>query len=123
MSMHLCPVFITTTNSRKRKSKLTDKQKLKLEAHQRWVESITKGKKADKKLLDKMFKVEYNDYMSTDRSTSNKTGIVSGVCSKPETKTYSGERKLIGIATMHKSNIVPVFEKKDAEDIAKMRRS
>jgi len=35
---------------------------------------------------------------------------------------YSGERKLIGIATMHKSNMVPVFAKSDAEDIARMRR-
>ena len=35
---------------------------------------------------------------------------------------YSGERKLIGIATMHKSNQVPVFEEQDAKDIANMRR-
>jgi type II restriction/modification system DNA methylase subunit YeeA len=35
---------------------------------------------------------------------------------------YTGERKLLGIAIMHKSNLVPVFEQKDAEDIAKMRR-
>ena len=41
---------------------------------------------------------------------------------KKEAKVYNGERKLLGIATMHKSNMVPVFEQKDAEDIAKMRR-
>jgi hypothetical protein len=41
---------------------------------------------------------------------------------KKEAKIYNGERKLLGIATMHKSNMVPVFEQKDAEDIAKMRR-
>ena len=37
---------------------------------------------------------------------------------------YTGERKLIGIATMHKSNAVPIFEsdKDHAKDIAKMRR-
>jgi hypothetical protein len=29
---------------------------------------------------------------------------------------------LIGIATMHKSNLVPVFSEEDAEAIAKMRR-
>lgn len=34
---------------------------------------------------------------------------------------YTGD-KLIGIATMHKSNAVPVFRKEDAEDIARMRR-
>ena len=47
-----------------------------------------------------------------------------GNTAKQETKVYSGERKLMGIATMHKSNAVPVFEddKKLAKDIAKMRR-
>ena len=47
-----------------------------------------------------------------------------GSTTKQETKVYSGERKLMGIATMHKSNAVPVFEddKKLAKDIAKMRR-
>jgi len=35
---------------------------------------------------------------------------------------YSGNRKLLGIATMHKSNMVPVFSEDDAEAIAKMRR-
>lgn len=42
--------------------------------------------------------------------------------SKKETKEYSGKRKLLGIATMHKSNMVPVFSKEDAEEIARMRR-
>jgi len=35
---------------------------------------------------------------------------------------YTGERKLLGVAVMHKSNLVPVFSQEDAEDIAKMRR-
>jgi hypothetical protein len=35
---------------------------------------------------------------------------------------YTGERKLLGVAVMHKSNLVPVFDQKDAEDIARMRR-
>ena len=36
----------------------------------------------------------------------------------------NGERQLLGIATMHKSNMVPVFadNKQVAEDIARMRR-
>lgn len=34
---------------------------------------------------------------------------------------YTGD-KLVGIATMHKSNMVPVFKQEDAEDIARMRR-
>lgn len=34
---------------------------------------------------------------------------------------YTGDR-LLGIATLHKSNAVPVFSQEDAEDIARMRR-
>lgn len=43
---------------------------------------------------------------------------------RQESPKYTGERKLVGIATMHKSNMVPVFEddKKYAKDLAQMRR-
>lgn len=34
---------------------------------------------------------------------------------------YTGT-KMIGIATLHKSNAVPVFSEDDAKDISKMRR-
>jgi hypothetical protein len=120
--MHLLPAFVSTTSTRKRKSTLTGKQKIQLAAHQQWVEKMTKGVKSDKKVLDKMWRREYNDSMVVDRSAFTKSGMVPGVCTKPDEKVYSGEMKLIGIATMHKSNMVPVFKKEDAEDIARMRR-
>ena len=41
---------------------------------------------------------------------------------KKQTMRYSGKRRLLGIATLHKSNLVPVFEKEDLEAIGKMRR-
>jgi hypothetical protein len=120
--MHLLPAFVSTTSTRKRKSKLTGKAKLQLAAHQEWVEKMTKGVKSDKKVLDKLWRKEYNDSMVVDRSAFQKSGMVPGVCAKPDEKIYSGEMQLLGIATMHKSNMVPVFKKQDAEDIAKMRR-
>ena len=42
-------------------------------------------------------------------------------CSKPPDKVYTGTA-MIGIATMHKSNMVPVFNTEAAKDISKMRR-
>jgi hypothetical protein len=47
-----------------------------------------------------------------------------GVATKKESPTYSGERQLLGIATMHKSNMVPIFadNKEAAIEIARMRR-
>ena len=122
MTMHLLPAFVTTTNSRKRKSKATGKQRLQQLAHQQWIESMTKGKRPDKKVLDKMWRTEYTNNMVVDRSSYVSAGMSSGSTAKNDTKVYSGERKLLGIATMHKSNMVPVFAKSDAEDIAKMRR-
>jgi len=40
---------------------------------------------------------------------------------KKEEKVYTGT-EIIGIAQMHKSNAVPVRNKKSAEEVAKMRR-
>lgn len=50
---------------------------------------------------------------------------VSGACTKRESPVYSGERRLLGVATMHKSNMVPIFEdnKEQAVEIANMRRN
>jgi hypothetical protein len=36
---------------------------------------------------------------------------------------YSGEQKLLGIGTLHKSSMVPIFDKQSAIDIAQMRRN
>jgi hypothetical protein len=48
----------------------------------------------------------------------------SGTTAKDRPKIYSGKRRLLGVATMHKSNMVPVFADKpeEAAEIAKMRR-
>lgn len=60
--------------------------------------------------------------------TEDRTGVPCGnrppvaVKGRQEPQQYSGERKLLGIATMHKSNMVPVFDDQDAKDIARMRR-
>jgi hypothetical protein len=43
------------------------------------------------------------------------------VCARPERKVYTGTL-VKGIATMHKSNAVPIIDQQQAEDIAKMRR-
>jgi hypothetical protein len=54
-------------------------------------------------------------------SLSNNIG---GNGTRKEPMKYTGERKLLGIATMHKSNMVPIFEdnKHEAIEIARMRR-
>jgi len=60
-------------------------------------------------------------------SYQGKTGDLSHMC-KQKPMQYTGERKLLGIAVMHKSNLVPVFEEEIGEkgqyakDLARMRR-
>jgi hypothetical protein len=122
MTMHLLPAFYTTTVSRKPKRSNNKRQALARAEHEAWIQSMTGGKKADKKVLDFKWKQRYNDTLKVDRSDYVSGGFGNGSTSKPAEKVYSGERKLLGIATMHKSNMVPVFAKQDAEDIAKMRR-
>ena len=58
---------------------------------------------------------------SPDVPSLNSRGAVP---TKPEPKVYRGKRRLLGVATMHKSNMVPVFADKpeEAAEIAKMRR-
>ena len=50
--------------------------------------------------------------------TSDKIGATAG---KKEEMVYSGERKLVGIATMHKSNQVPVFA--DDNDVSGRKKA
>lgn len=44
-----------------------------------------------------------------------------GSTALPPKKVYTGD-KMLGIATMHKSNSVPVFKEEEIKEIGKMRR-
>jgi hypothetical protein len=125
MSMHLMGPYMTTTkyNSKKSNRKKTVKQ-LKAEAeHDKFLRK--QGVHPDQ-LTAKKKRQDLNsipDYKANkpDVELSNK---IAGHGPARESNTYSGERQLLGIATMHKSNMVPVFadRKEDAKDISSMRR-
>jgi hypothetical protein len=124
MTMHLLPCYFTTTGSGKTK-KSKNKRLAKSQAeHQAWVDSMTGGKTADMSIVNKYTLMEYKESMKVDRDKYSGTGVIPGTFAKQDAKVYSGERKLLGIATMHKSNMVPVFadNKEAAVDIARMRR-
>jgi hypothetical protein len=46
---------------------------------------------------------------------------VTGPTSSKQTPAYTGTN-IVGIGTMHKSNMVPIFSDQEAQDISKMRR-
>jgi hypothetical protein len=121
--MHMLPAYFTTTNlnKKKKRSKRTASA-IKAEAdHEKFLKKM--GIKGDKcsgsTASSNLVRVG-----STPTSPANQlTGSIPvGVAAKPEPKIYNGKRKLLGIATMHKSCLVPVFGKEQAIEIAKMRR-
>jgi len=57
--------------------------------------------------------------LSTRHIPSRDSG--AGNATKKQGPTYTGD-KIVGIATMHKSNLVPVFNTDDAKSVAQMRR-
>ncbi len=61
---------------------------------------------------------DYANHRSTSIKSHPPTG---GSTALKEPTQYTGSA-MVGIATMHKSNAVPVFSAESAEDISKMRR-
>jgi len=119
MTMHLLPAFVTTTrNSRKTKSKPASSK------HEAWLlkHGVHPSQIKAKKSVDLNWSSRYNESMMVDRSDYVSLGI-NGNCPKAPEKVYTGGN-LVGIATMHKSNMVPIFAEsiQDAQDIARMRR-
>jgi hypothetical protein len=57
----------------------------------------------------------------TVKSTDSFSGM-RGVAALAPQKVYTGN-KILGIATMHKSNMVPIFNDEAAIEVAQMRRN
>ena len=136
---------MTTTNTKKRKKrKLTLQQIAKYEQEMRAYNKKMRQLHAHDQQMDleqyiaycfgeykPKARAEANTYKPTEsyrRETqhipSSKTDSFAP-CTRKEPQQYTGERQLLGIATMHKSNMVPVFadQKEQAKEIAQMRRN
>lgn len=147
MTMHLERGLTTLRTKKRKKAKLTLGKIAKLEQqmreHNKYMKSIgchnlvmnlkeytdycqgNYKSKAQKSVANNDFKplktvesyVRKTEYIPSKDSTES-----FAPCTRKEPQQYSGERKLLGIATMHKSNLVPVFSDDDAKELAKMRR-
>ena len=131
MTMHLCHASLTTTGKKKGKQKFRNAESAQrartAEAEwkalkERWgvEEQERKRKQA---LKAPALSSSYLSYPPgrepKERIPSKETGV--GVASKPADKVYTGTA-MLGVATMHKSNAVPVFSEESAVEIARMRR-
>ena len=131
MTMHLVGPHMTTTkyNSKKSNRKKTAKQ-IKAEAdHEKYLRKMgvhpdQLEAKAKRNAQGKKVGIHDIPDYKENKSEVKLSNKIAGHGPAKEGNTYSGERQLLGIATMHKSNMVPIFadKKDDAKDIASMRR-
>ena len=127
MSMHLVGPYMTTTSYKKRKAKKKTQKQIEADArHEKWVRKMNAHPEQIARNKEKNANIpilSVPDY-SSDRNSIPTSDVIPGGSTAPKERLiYSGERRLLGVAVMHKSNMVPVFDSKDAKDIAKMRRN
>ena len=127
--MHLEGPWLSTTGKKKGKQKFASAE------HKRKAEQLDKewkelqqrwGVEAEEKKRSRALKaptLSYSLSVPEGRSTAHIKSLNSGlgVATLKPAKQYTGT-KVLGIATMHKSNAVPVFSDEEAIDISKMRR-
>ena len=129
MTMHLCGPALSLNGKKKGKFKYRNAEEAQKarELDSSWKELLKRqGVAAEEKKRRRALDAEplvYNLTGATDRAgtahiPSRDTG---GVAVLAPPKVYTGT-KVKGIATMHKSNAVPVFSDQEAIEISKMRR-
>ena len=128
MSMHLHHPSLSMSGKRRGKVKFRNAEEAKRarELEASWQELLKRqGVEAEAKRQSRAMKAPALDYKLTvpaERSTrhipSRDTG---GNATLAPAKVYTGT-KVKGIATMHKSNAVPVFSDEEAVEISRMRR-
>jgi hypothetical protein len=128
MTMHIVGPYLTTTNTKKRKNQKfrSAEHKAKYLAQKEAWEDLLKKYEIDKLSKKKVkssstWKTAETFHRETPHYPSLNSKNGCGVAAKKEPNVYTGTL-IKGIATMHKSNAVPVFSNEQAIDIAKMRR-
>lgn len=118
MTMHLVR-GMTTTSTRKRKKNRNPNQIQAQATHDKWLRKMGLHP-SQLKHKEKSVGSGIPNYSSKCQSVPTSDRIVP-ISGKRKAQEYSGDY-IIGLATMHKSNTVPVGRGNNAEDFAKMRR-
>ena len=107
------------------KSKIKKKPgwKQREEEHRQWLirMGIDPDKKPQKKKAEP-YKPTRDPYRRETADYPSLSNSMRGSTAKKESQKYTGDY-IIGLATTHKSNIVPISSKKQAEEAAQMRRN
>lgn len=120
--MSLMPAYYTTTNMKKRKQKRKPGWKQAEIEHQAFLKKWGLDKPAKRNTREwQAYVPEKPTYRRETPQYPSLNQIPTGACPPPERKVYTGTL-IKGIATMHKSNAVPVINDEQAKDISSMRR-
>lgn len=122
MSMHLVGPYMTTTNYKSKQKKSNNKRLAQARAeHETWLKSIGVGKSTlpTNKKGQRIGIYDIPDYKTGPRMTSDQ---IAGNGNKKAAQKYTGTY-IIGAATMHKSNCIPITNKEQAIEVSQMRRS
>lgn len=148
MTMHLVRGMTSLRTKKRKKSALTKNQRT--EWHAKWKAYNKDMRRAGLPDLQLNTFEDYIRYRRGEKPRKKYSGVtvktetyqrpteeynsrhnIAGVGVKKKETFYTGKRKLVGIATMHKSNMVPVFADeendksgiKKATELATMRRN
>ena len=132
MTMHLEGPWLSTTGKQKGKKKFASAEHARKarEQEQSWKELQRKwgidaeAKKRSRAMSAPTLSSTYSLSIPAGRATTAhipSRSTEGGTATLAAPKVYTGT-KVKGIATMHKSNAVPVFSDEEAKDISKMRR-
>jgi hypothetical protein len=119
----------STTGKKKGKQKFRNAEQARKarQLDESWKELLKKhgveqeNKKRTRALSAEVYKAPAPYRRETPHIASLNSKDSCGVATKAPEKVYTGS-SIVGIATMHKSNAVPVFSSEDAVEISKMRR-
>ena len=121
--MHLLPVYYTTTSNRKRKKQKKSKSILAAEKeHAKFLKRMGVGSRSSVGSEQRSSKPWVTGSSPVESASKSSLPSYNSSMAKKEEKVYTGT-EIIGIAQMHKSNAVPVRGKKQATEVAEMRRN
>ena len=121
-------IIMSYTRLMRKKQTKSERYRLALAKHEKWLKSMgahptQRTAKADRRSVAQPGSASGLGPEGQKFESSHSDHPPSfAPCPKKPPNVYTGARKLLGIACMHKSNLVPVFEKKDLVEIGKMRR-
>ena len=130
MTMHLEGPWLSLTGKKKSRVKFRNAEEARKarELEESWKKLLkAQGIESEDQKRTRALKAEPLTYkLSAPAGRGNTNHIPSlnsgaGVATLAPAKVYTGT-KVMGIATMHKSNAVPVFSDEEAIDISRMRR-